>query len=103
MRRPHKCWSIVFDTKNLQVHFKTIVHSEIRMIDFPKLDFSCQSPVKMIDINEKLSGDITDQLKDYSFTRHFEHALYARTKWGLEMSPEELKKLIRLFEEWPCN
>jgi len=97
------CWSIVFDTKNLQIHFKTIVHSETRMIDFHKLDFSCQSPVKMIDINEKLSGDITDQLKVYSFKLHYDHALRAAKKYGLEMEPEELKKQIRAIEEFPCE
>jgi penicillin V acylase-like amidase (Ntn superfamily) len=97
------CWSIVFDTKNLSIHFKTIVHSEIRMIDFQKLDFSCQSPVKMIDINEKLSGDITDQLKDYSFKLHFDHALRACKKYGLAMEPEELMKEIRIIEEFPCE
>jgi len=97
------CWSIVFDTKNLQIHFKTIARSEIRMIDLQKLDFSCQSPVKMVDINEKLSGDITDQLKDYSFKLHYDHALRAAKKYGLEMGPEELMKEIRSIEEFPCG
>jgi len=95
-------WSIVFDAKNLQIHFKTIVHSEKRMIDLQKLDFSCQAPVKMIDINEKLSGDITEQLKDYSFEYHFDHAVSAAEKYGLEMGPEELMKYIRSVEEMPC-
>jgi penicillin V acylase-like amidase (Ntn superfamily) len=81
------CWSIVFDTKNLQIHFKTIAHSEIRMID----------------INEKLSGDITGQLKDYSFKFHYDHALRAAKKYGLEMGPEELMKEIRSIEEFPCS
>ncbi len=97
------CWSIVFDTKNLQIHFKTIVHSEIRIVDLRKLDFSCQSPVKMIDINEKLSGDMTDQLKDYSFNLHFEHARRAAKNYGLEMKPEELERQIHLIEGFPCG
>jgi penicillin V acylase-like amidase (Ntn superfamily) len=95
-------WSMVFDTKDLRIHFRTIIHSEIRIIDFQSLDFSCQSQVKMIDINEKLSGDITNKLKDYSFTLHCEHALRAATKWGLKTKPEELVKRIRSVEEFPC-
>ena len=95
-------WSIVFDTKNLQIHFKTVVHSEKRMIDFQKLDFSCKTPVKMIDINEKLSGDISGYLLDYSFKYHFDHAAIAAKKYGLEMSPEELIRYIRSIEEMPC-
>jgi hypothetical protein len=79
------------------------VQSQIRTIDFQKLDFSCHSPVKLIDINEKLSGDITDQLKDYSFKYHFDHALRAAKKYGLEMTPEELKKHVQSIEEFPCS
>ncbi len=96
-------WSMVFDTKNLRIHFKTIIHPVIREIDLQKLDFSCETPVKMMDINEKLSGDITDQLKDYSFKLHLDHALNARKKWGMEESPEELVQQIRVFDAFPCH
>ena len=100
--RANTYWSIVYDTKNLQVHFKTIVHSDVRMIDFHKLDFSCQSPVKMIDVNDKLSGDITEQLVEYSYNYHFEHALTAVRKYELKMTSEELKKYILDVEAFPC-
>ena len=96
-------WSIVFDARNLRAYFKTIVHSDVRMIDFRKLDFSCQSPVTMLDVNEKLSGDITGQLKDYSFELHYRHALRAAENWKLDMPPDELQKLIRCFDDSPCN
>jgi len=95
-------WSIVFDTKSLQIHFKTIIHSEKRMIDFKKLDFSCKTPVKMIDINENLSGDITDKLLDYSFKYHFDHAVSAAKNYELKMGQEELMKYIRSVEEMSC-
>lgn len=102
INRANAYWSIVYDTKNLQVHFKTIVYSKIRKVDFHKLDFSCQSPVKMVDINQKLAGDITDQLVNYSFTYHFEHAQRAARKYGLEMTSDELKKYILDIEVFPC-
>jgi penicillin V acylase-like amidase (Ntn superfamily) len=95
-------WSMVFDTKNLRIHFKTIVNSEIRMIDFQKLDFSCQSSLKMADINEKLSGDIADDLKEYSSSMHYEHALTAANKWKMEITPLELMKQIRSIEGFAC-
>jgi len=96
-------WSIVFDAKNLLVYFKTIVNPEIRMIDFHKLDFSCNTPVKLIDINENLSEDITDRLIDYSFEYHFEHALNAARKYGLEITPDELKAEIQWIERFQCK
>jgi hypothetical protein len=72
------------------------------MIDFHKLDFSCQSPVKMIDVNDKLSGDITEQLVEYTYNYHFEHALRAVRKYELKMTSEELKKYILDVEAFPC-
>jgi penicillin V acylase-like amidase (Ntn superfamily) len=96
-------WSIVYDAKGLRVHFKTIVQAEVRTIDFGRLDFSCRTPVKMIDVNEKLSGDITDRLKDHSFELHFGHAVRAARNYGLDMTPEELETHIRLIEAFPCG
>jgi hypothetical protein len=73
------------------------------MIDFHKLDFSCQSPVRMIDVNEKLSGDITDRLEEYTFKHHFEHALRAVKKYELKMTSDELKKYILDIEAFQCT
>jgi choloylglycine hydrolase len=95
-------WSIVFDTHDLRIHFRTIVHHEVRSIDFQKLDFSCRTPVKMMDINERLQGDITSRLKDYSFQIHFDHAFAGWKRWGNEVDAETLEKNIRFLEQLPC-
>jgi len=102
INRANANWSIVFDTKNLKIYFKTIVHPPIRSIDFHKLDFTCRSPIRLIDINEKLSGDITEKLEEYSFRYHFEHALRAARHYGLQMGPEELKRYIQNIEAFRC-
>ncbi|MBI5020267.1 MAG: linear amide C-N hydrolase [Ignavibacteriales bacterium] len=96
-------WSMVFDTKSRRIFFKTINHNEIRMIDFEELDFSCQSPIKMIDINERLSGDITDKLKDYSFDIHVNHATRAAKKWKMKIKSEELRQQIKTFDKFRCE
>jgi hypothetical protein len=57
----------------------------------------------MIDVNEKLSGDITDRLKDHSFELHFGHAVRAARNYGLDMTPKELETHIRLIEAFPCG
>ena len=59
-------WSIVFDPENLRVYFRTKWHNEIRYVDFSKLDFSCGAPAQMLDIHEKLSGDVSADLLPYS-------------------------------------
>ena len=96
-------WSIVFDTKNLNIHFKTAVNPKVRLINLQKLDFSCKTPVKLLDINEPLEGDITHQLKSYSTDLHYKHALNAFKKWGSNFEPVDLIKQIQFIENFPCE
>lgn len=53
-------WSMVFDTENLKIYFHTRTNPEIRSIDFTMLDFSCATPVGMLDIHQDISGDISN-------------------------------------------
>jgi penicillin V acylase-like amidase (Ntn superfamily) len=96
-------WSIVFDTQNMKIHFRTQTHSKIRTINLKKLDFSCKTPIKMLDIHEKLSGDITRKLKFYSSKLHFNHALHAWKRWGVDYDITELKQHIKFLEGYPCK
>lgn len=59
-------WSIVYDMQNLRVHFRTLTNQEIRYIDFKSFDLSCATPVKVLDINADLSGDVTYSFIDYT-------------------------------------
>lgn len=58
-------WSIVYDIKNLQVFFHTSSNPQKRIIDLKKTDFSCKSPVKMVNIDAG-SGNIADNFKTYT-------------------------------------
>ena len=59
-------WSIVYDMKNLQIHFKTHSNSQVRSVDLRRFDLSCQGPVKIIDLDARLSGDISDKFTYYT-------------------------------------
>lgn len=61
-------WSIVFDSKNLRLWFRTRHWKPIRWLDLASLDFSCSAPVKIMDIQAELSGNIENALKDYDGT-----------------------------------
>ncbi len=59
-------WSYIIDVANQKVHFRTSVGSKVKYFDYGQMDFSCKSPVKIIDINSKLQGDVLDRFADYS-------------------------------------
>ena len=60
-------WSIVYDIKNLHVYFRTLSNQKIRHFDLSTFDFFCSSPVKVLDIHNNLSGDISNRFIDYTY------------------------------------
>lgn len=58
-------WSIVYDIKDLKVHFFTAANPAPRSIDLKKIDFYCSSPVKVLDIDAG-TGELGDAFQDYT-------------------------------------
>lgn len=59
-------WQIVFDLDNMKIHFKTKRNRNIRTIDIKSFDFSPQSNVQVLDMDENGMGDVTNKFRDYS-------------------------------------
>jgi penicillin V acylase-like amidase (Ntn superfamily) len=64
--RDDTVFSAVFDPANGRVYFRTAQNPEIRYIDFNEFDFSCKTPVMMLDIHDGGAGNIRDDLIKYS-------------------------------------
>ena len=60
-------WSIVYDPKNLSIYFRTLGNQEIRHFDLEPFDLSCSTPVRLLDVQGELSGDISDKFTDYTY------------------------------------
>ncbi len=84
-------WSIVYDQNNLRLHFITAANAKIRTVDLSKFDFSCRTEVKILDVTADLSGDVTDQFRDYTqqINREVIGGALASTP-GLESVPTEV-------------
>lgn len=59
-------WSIICDMKRLKIYFKTSLGKSIKHTSFDSFDFSNKKPVKILDINADLSGDVTEKFADYT-------------------------------------
>ena len=66
MERGGTQWSLVYDINNMRVYLRTVKSRKIRYVDFSSFKFSCDTPVKMIDIHADLSGNIEDAFSEYS-------------------------------------
>jgi choloylglycine hydrolase len=59
-------WSIVYAPEESAVHFRTRTVRSIRSVSLKRFDFSSNTPVKILDVNADLRGDVSGQFVDYS-------------------------------------
>ncbi len=59
-------WSIVYDLGAGELHFRTDGNAAIRHVALSGLDFSCGTPVKMLDVSAGGTGDVTRDFVDYT-------------------------------------
>jgi choloylglycine hydrolase len=75
-------WSAVYDSANKQIHFRSWNNDQIRWFDLSAFDFSCTTPVKVLDTRADLSGDITNSFVEY--TKEID--LEMLNSWGLSQA-----------------
>jgi penicillin V acylase-like amidase (Ntn superfamily) len=96
-------WSIVYDARNMRIYFRTFYHPQIKYLDFWKMDMSCDTTVKMLDIQEELTGDVADDFINYSHEASYDFFLNFANKWGLDYSPSDIDRWLRSCEAFPCT
>jgi penicillin V acylase-like amidase (Ntn superfamily) len=96
-------WSIVFDTENLRVHWRTSRNPQVRSVEFSRLGLSCDTPVQTLDVHAPLSGDVSDQLVSPTFETNLQYTQNFLAKWGgIDLSPLEVEVLERGLTSFPC-
>ncbi len=59
-------WNIVYDLKKRRVYFRSHGHRSIKHVDLHRFDTSCKSPVRALDLNTDLKGDVFQNFSDYT-------------------------------------
>jgi choloylglycine hydrolase len=97
-------WSIVYDINNSCIFFQTDGNSKLRHIYLKRLDFSCKTPVKVLDINAALSGDVTDNFLDYTqqINRNLIGNAYKKT-YFMDKTEEKIDRISRYPESTVCT
>jgi penicillin V acylase-like amidase (Ntn superfamily) len=93
-------WSIVYDIKNLKVYFRTRGNEQIRYFALSSFDFSCKTPIKILDMQADLSGDVTKKFIDY--TQQINRKLLGNTPL-LSLPEDVLDKLSKYAETTTCT
>ena len=59
-------WRVVYDQVNRRVSFFTQKNPDLRTIDLTRLDFSCRTPVMMIEVDAPGRGEVNGMMTAYS-------------------------------------
>ena len=98
-------WSIVYDQKNRRIHFRTHGNPGIRVIRFGAFDFSCKTPVKVLDVTANLSGDVTGKFVDYTRqgNRELIENAFTKTVFFPRYSANQLDVLAEYPDTFVCE
>jgi len=94
-------WSIVYDIQKLRIYFRTFSNKQIRYMDLHSFDFSCLTPVKVLDMNLDGSGDMKDNFLDY--TREMNLDLIQHSWKEFNMPDSFLERLSTYPERTRCD
>lgn len=98
-------WRIVYDVANGRVYFRTRSNGNIRFFEFGEFDFSCGSPVEILDMSLEGEGDVTGNFIDYTFEANIDliHRTFAETDFLKNIPEEAMQSLARYPDSLPCK
>ena len=98
-------WSIVYDQRNMHIYFRTHGNPKIRVIRLASFDFSCQTPVQILDITADLLGDVSAKFVNYTQqdNRNLIEKAFSRTVFFPQYSAAQLDTLANYPETFFCS
>ena len=96
---------IVYDLGAGMIYFHTKSTPQVRSINFRQFDFSCGTPVKILDMLADLEGDVTSQFQDYTWEANYNliKKSFSETSFMKGTSEAALNRLSRYPESLPCK
>ena len=95
-------WNIVYELRGQKIHFRTWDEGELKDLDLSRLDFSCATPVSVLDVNAKLAGDVTGKLEAYSTLKNQTLIRTSLTLTGISLPEEKIRGLAEYPDRFPC-
>jgi len=101
---PFNAWRIVFDPLNLRVYWRTNHNPAVRWLDLADLNFSCRTPVMVMDVHADGALDVSDRLTPYSHPASLRQSLnFVQQFDSVGFSPLMVDALLRGMESFACR
>jgi hypothetical protein len=66
------------------------------------MDFSCDVPMVMLDVNARVEGDVQPWLTAYDHEENLRTLRTLCARYGVEVSAQAAADLVHLFESFEC-
>lgn len=99
---PYTRWNVVYDIARREVHFRTVDSPEVKRLSLRSFDFSCETPMMMLDVNAELEGHVERSFVPYDHDVNLKAFRTFCDRWGIEVSEEGAVELMRFFESFEC-
>jgi penicillin V acylase-like amidase (Ntn superfamily) len=98
-------WSIVYEVDRGRVHFRTRDRRKIRSLDLKDVDFSCSTPVRVLDLDANVEGDVARRLVPYTreINRELVTAAFRKTEFLADTPQSEIETVVRYPESAVCR
>jgi penicillin V acylase-like amidase (Ntn superfamily) len=101
-------WSIVYEVDRGRVHFRTRDRRKVRSLDLEDVDFSCSTPVLVLDLDANAAdteGDVARRLVPYTreINRELVTAAFRKTDFLAGTPAAEIEHVVRYPESASCR
>lgn len=101
-REPYTRWNVVYDIARREVHYRTVASPKVKHVALRSFDLSCASPVRMLDINAKLGGEVAHAFTPYDADVNLKVFRRFCRKYGVKVSSADAIALMRHFDTFEC-
>ncbi|MBI1390293.1 MAG: linear amide C-N hydrolase [bacterium] len=95
-------WNIVYDINKREVWYRTADSTATKHITMSKLDLSCESSYRMLDVNEKIDGDVEEEFIPYDSSLNLRFFKTFCERSGIDISEEDAIGVTRHIDRFKC-
>jgi penicillin V acylase-like amidase (Ntn superfamily) len=97
-------WSIVYEIDVGRLHFRSPIAASIKSLSLADLDFSCTTPLQVLDVHESKGGDVAGRLQPYSREANLKliRGSYSQTSFLRGVSEQELEQIAARPDRGVC-
>ncbi len=98
-------WSIVYNMARRRVYFHAWLKPNTRYVDLSSFDCSCQSPVKVLDVNADGAGEVSQSFIEYSWqiNRDLLENAFRKTDFLADIPAEALDLTTNYVDTTACQ